>query len=107
MSGTEVAELTAVFGLEVDEVNVVFVGHGVRFGTDGDAVGVLALAGDDGYMFLVRGVDGIGLEFLHRLATAFGGHTGVNDAQDDVPANRTAIKFSFHSCNCFLLIDIR
>lgn len=98
VTGTEVAHLAAMFGLKIDKVKVVVFGNRMWFGTNGDAIGSFADAGDDRNMFLMRGIYGVRFKFLHRLVAAGGCDTGVDNTENDVSTNGAKIKFGFHSC---------
>lgn len=93
-AGGKAFALAAVFGLEINPVDVVGVFHRMRDGSgvDGDAVAAL---GDDGQMFFGRAAGGVDVEFLHGLAAAVERHAGVVDHADEVFAFCTDVEFAF------------
>lgn len=90
----EAFALTAVFGLEVDPVDMMGVFHrmGGGSGVDSDAG---AAFDDDGQMFFGRAAGGLDVELLHGLAAAVQRYAGVVDHTDEVLAFRTDVEFAF------------
>ena len=91
-ANSEVTQLTTVLGSEIDEGDMVLIGGRMRSSTNRNAIMTFTELGDDGYVLLLRSIDGIGLELLHGLVTAYGSNTRVNDAEDNVPTNGADVK---------------
>ena len=94
--GGKRASMAAFIGFDEDPLNIMFIGHGVFDATDFDAeprAAVIAFDGDDGEMFFVAGVNGIGVEFFHGFAAAMWVDTGIEDHTDLVTAVFTDVEF--------------
>ena len=94
-AGLEILSLTAVFGLQIDPLDVVLVGHRV---IDAAYVDVhRAVRKDyDGQMLFGAGFNGVGRQFLHGLSAADNGNAGIIDLFDDITAGAADIEFRIH-----------
>lgn len=98
ITGFEVLHLTAVFGLEVDEVDPVFGGHGVDLGADGDAdFAFVALHVHNGEVFLTDTLGLVGFELNHAFAATDGGDAAVHMLHNHVAAMFAIKKLCLHN----------
>ena len=96
-SGVEILDLATTFGLKVDELDVVLVGHRVRLLAYADGDGAVLAASDHRDMILGLAVGGAGLEFFHLLSTAMWHYFGSTHLEHDVAADWATVEDCLHS----------
>lgn len=96
-SRLEVLDLAAMLGLEVDELDVVLLGHRVWRLPDADSQRAILAAFDGWYMVLGLAVGNAGLESFHWASATMRSYFGSTHLEHDVAADRATEEDSLHS----------
>ena len=95
---------TAIFGLDVDERDVVLGQHRMRRTTHLDLDRAVVDAGNNGQMLLDARLDGIRYELLHLLATTNNRDFRINDFLDHIAAMAALIKLGCHKSTMYFKV---
>lgn len=95
ITGIQRFELESLFGLQTCPKDTVILNHGMGFVSDTDQEGI-SVCVMNGNMLFCRAIRPLGDKLTHRLATAFGGNSGVGKNSDDLSADVALIKTQIH-----------
>ena len=98
IAGLQGLALTAIFGLNVDPLDVVFGDHGMIHAAHVDMDGTV-FNSDNRQMLLAAGLRRVGDQGIHLLTTSDDGNTGIIDHADQVAAVAANIEFFLHDRN--------
>ena len=96
----EVDALAAMLCLDIDEADVMCLGHRVRLLSDLDLQLLVVALNYDWQVVLVLAFRGVRTEFLHLFTTAYWHWASIDHLGDEVATGVALIKFRFHTLCC-------